>query len=153
MFGTSFKFLLLALCVGLGWGWTQFSRSASQPPESVGTGRWSPPPLPTDYSTSAGRFESTLTENGFLARPVAALAVEAVETSLPQDPLAGLEFLSAARINNKLSVQLRLPEGQVKSFRQGETVLEGWIITAATPYSVQLEKAGEQRVFGSRIAD
>ena len=153
MFASSLKFLILSLCIGLAWGWSVFSALDSPEPGSPGSGRWTSPQLPTDYSASAGRFEQELLEPGFLVRPVSALQAETAPEAAPVDPLAGLQFLSAARINKTLTVQIRLPDGRVSSVRSGDRVLDDWIVGATTPYSIQLERAGEQRVFGSRLPE
>lgn len=153
MLASSLKFLILSLCIGLAWGWSVFSASESPAAGAAGSGRWTSPQLPADYAASAGRFEQELLQPGFLAQPVSALQAEAAQDAGPVDPLAGLQFLSAARINKTLTVQLRLPDGRVSSVKPGDSVLDGWIVDATTPYSIQLERAGEQRVFGSRLPE
>jgi hypothetical protein len=153
MFAGSLKFLILSLCAGLAWGWVAFFSAERPLPSAAGTGSWTAPVLPPDYSGSSGRLEQELLQTGFLSRPVSALRTMQVEEAGPVDPLAGLQFLSAARINTSLIVQIRLPDGRVSSVKPGDDVLDGWIVSSTTPYSIQLERAGEQRVFGSRLPD
>lgn len=153
MLASSLKFLVLSLIIGLAWGWSLFAGSGAAPADAIGTARWVTPVLPEDYSTSAGRFEQEMLQPGFLARPVSALEKEAEDNAPPPDGLSGLQFLSAARINNALIVQIRLPDGRVSSVRTGDAVLDGWIVASTTPYSILLKRAGEERVFGSRLKD
>jgi len=153
MLASNIKFLILSLCAGLALGWVAFTGSQGAPLGAPGAGSWTAPALPPDYSGSAGRLEQELLQAGFLLRPLSALQATQAGEAGPPDPLAGLQFLSAARINTSLTVQIRLPDGRVTSVKPGDDVLDGWMVSSTTPYSIQLERAGEQRVFGSRLPD